>query len=53
MLNEIANFIKEVGFPVAVASFVLFRLNGKLDRLTQALHKIIELVERSQQQQEE
>ncbi len=52
MLSEIANFIQTVGFPVAVASFVIIRMNGKLDRLTNALNKLISLIEQSQQEDE-
>lgn len=40
MDSELINIIKEVGFPIAVAAWVLVRLNGKLDKLTQALERI-------------
>ena len=60
MLDELANFIKEVGFPVAVAVILLVRMNGKLDRLTKSLDRmngrldrLIGLIEQSRQQQEE
>jgi hypothetical protein len=36
--------IKEVGFPIAVAAFVLVRLNGKMDKLTDALHDLREVM---------
>jgi len=29
--------VKEVGFPIAVAGFVLIRLNGKMDRVSTAM----------------
>ena len=50
MLEDFVTIVKEVGFPIAVASFDLFRLNGKLDRLTEALHKLVALIERSQEE---
>ena len=47
-LNDIGKFVSTVGFPVAVAGYLLVRLNGKFDRLahaveqnTEALHKFI------------
>lgn len=49
MFEDFITLIKEVGFPIAVASFVLFRLNGKLDRLTQAIAKLIDRMERHQE----
>jgi hypothetical protein len=49
MLDEIATFIQTVGFPVAVASFFIFRMNGKLDRLTKAIEKLTELMDRHQE----
>jgi len=44
-LEQIGELVKDVGFPVAVATFVLVRLNGKMDRLTEALYKLIEKLE--------
>lgn len=41
MLEEVGDFIGNVGFPVAVATFVLWRLNGKLDRLTKSLDRFL------------
>lgn len=34
---ELVDVIRDLGFPIAVATFVLVRLNGKMDRLTSAL----------------
>jgi hypothetical protein len=31
-------FLKELGFPVAVASYLLFRLDGLIRKNTDALH---------------
>ena len=39
-MNEVIALIKEVGFPIAVAAYVLVRLNGKLDRLTTAIYSL-------------
>ena len=46
MLQEIAEFIQAVGFPVAVAGFLLWRMNGKLDRLTRAIEALRQTMER-------
>ena len=43
-MEDAANFIKEVGFPVAVASFVLFRMNGKFDRLAKSIDRLANLI---------
>lgn len=34
---DILEAIKTVGFPIAVAAWVLVRLNGKMDKLTSAV----------------
>lgn len=34
-------FIKDIGFPVAVAAYVLFRLDGRMDELTKAIRQLI------------
>jgi hypothetical protein len=49
MLEDFIALIKDVGFPIAVASFVLFRMNGKLDRLTNAIDRLIDRMERHQE----
>lgn len=38
----IGQFVAQLGFPVAVAVFVLVRLNGKLERLTEAMVRLEE-----------
>lgn len=50
MIDEFITLIKEVGFPIAVASFVLFRMNGKLDKLTKAIEKLTERMARHQEE---
>ncbi len=49
MFEDFITLVKEVGFPIAVASFVLFRMNGKLDRLTKAIDRLIDRMERHQE----
>jgi len=44
----LVNFIKEVGFPIAVAAYVLVRLNGKMDRVVSALQELTRAIERQQ-----
>jgi hypothetical protein len=39
-MTELADFIKAVGFPVAVALFVLLRLEPRIRELTAALDKL-------------
>ena len=42
-MNDIAQFISTVGFPVAVAAFLLWRMNGKLEAMTSALRDLTRL----------
>lgn len=37
--------IKDVGFPIAVALFVLIRLNGQLTKLTNEIVRLSERIE--------
>lgn len=41
-MDQLGELIKDVGFPIAVAAWVLVRLNGKMDRLSDALHSLID-----------
>ena len=36
----IGSFIKDVGFPIGVAVFVLYRLNGQMAGLTSAMRSL-------------
>lgn len=45
-MQEVADFIKEVGFPIAVAAFVLVRMNGKLDKLAKSMDSLRNTMER-------
>ena len=38
-LNAIASFISTVGFPTACAAFLLWRMNGKVGKLAEAVEK--------------
>lgn len=38
-------WVKEVGFPIAIAAFVLIRLNGKFDRLSNAVYGLISAID--------
>ena len=53
MLEEIAQFIQAVGFPVAVAAFLLWKMNGKLDRLTEAVDMLRQTMERHEASRKE
>lgn len=38
--SAVGHFVKDLGFPILVAFFVLVRLNGKMDRLALALGRL-------------
>lgn len=40
MFKGVAEFIKEVGFPIFVAVYVLVRLEGTMKRLTGSILKL-------------
>ena len=45
-MGELIEFIERLGFPIAVAAFVLFRMNGKFDRLRESIDKLIRSLDR-------
>lgn len=45
-MDEVVGVIERVGFPVAVAAFVLFRMNGKFDKLRESIEKLIRSLDR-------
>ncbi len=45
-MQEVVDAIKELGFPVVVACFVLFRMNGKFDKLRESIDKLIHTLEK-------
>ena len=54
MEDTIVRLVGDLGFPIAVASFVLFRLNGKVGKLADAMMKLADALrahtEQSKQQ---
>lgn len=47
MADEIYSLIANVGFPIAVAAYLLVRLEGKMDRLTEAVQQLTAAVEKN------
>jgi len=39
-LDKLIQYISQVGFPIVVASFLLLRTNGKLDKLKDAIQEL-------------
>jgi hypothetical protein len=44
-LKTFSEFIQSVGFPIAVAAFVLVRLNGKLQKLVEAVDRLTDRID--------
>ena len=42
--KELLSLIGNVGFPIVVASYLLIRTNGKMDRLKDAIHELSESI---------
>ncbi len=51
-MEELGAIIERVGFPVVVAAFVLFRMNGKFDRLRESIEKLIVSLDRHTEERE-
>lgn len=45
-MTDLVAFIKDVGFPIAVAAWVLIRLNGKVGKLADAMTTLATTMER-------
>ena len=43
-MDDLYNFIGNVGFPIAVASYLLLRLENKMDKLTEAVTSLKEVL---------
>lgn len=43
-MEELAKMVGNLGFPIAVASFLLIRIEKQLNQLNQTMLKIIELL---------
>lgn len=41
-MDAIIYAVSQIGFPIVVAMFVLYRMNGKLERLASAMEKLCE-----------
>lgn len=48
-MEDLAKMIGNLGFPIAVASFLLLRIEKQLNQLNQTLIKIIELLPQNNQ----
>ncbi len=44
MMDEIAKFISTVGFPIAVTSYLLFRLENVISEQTKVLSRLINVL---------
>lgn len=40
MMEYLADVISQVGFPIAVSIYLLVRIEGKLEWLTEAIHEL-------------
>ena len=45
-MEEVVVLIGNFGFPVAVSLYLLVRLEGKLERLTESIHSLSEVLTR-------
>ncbi|NMC75981.1 MAG: YvrJ family protein [Candidatus Methanofastidiosa archaeon] len=43
-LDKLIQYISQLGFPIVVASFLLIRTNGKMDKLKEAILELKEAV---------
>ena len=43
-IDKLIQYISQVGFPIVVASFLLLRTNGKMDKLKEAILELKEAV---------
>jgi hypothetical protein len=39
-MNELATIIGNFGFPIAVAAYLLVRIESKLTKLTESIHEL-------------
>lgn len=39
-MEPFAGFISQIGFPIAVSIYLLVRIEGKLEWLTEAIHEL-------------
>lgn len=41
-IDDAVKIVRELGFPIAVAAYVLWRLDGRLRDLTEAINRFIQ-----------
>ncbi|MBV7271458.1 YvrJ family protein [Clostridium sp. PL3] len=46
-MNDLLNIIGNVGFPIAVSVYLLVRLEGRLEVLTQSINNLSNVINRS------
>ncbi len=44
MMDEVVGLIGNFGFPVAVSIYLLVRLEGKMETLTESIHSLSEAI---------
>ncbi len=47
MSNDLLNMIGNLGFPIAVSVYLLVRLEGKLEVLTQSINNLSNVINKS------
>ncbi|MBV7273744.1 YvrJ family protein [Clostridium thailandense] len=47
MSNDLVNMIGNLGFPIAVSVYLLVRLEGKLEVLTQSINNLSKVIDKS------
>ncbi|MBI6875282.1 YvrJ family protein [Clostridium aciditolerans] len=47
MNNDLLNMIGNLGFPIAVSVYLLVRLEGKLEVLTQSINNLSNVINKS------
>lgn len=46
MSNDLVNMIGNLGFPIAVSVYLLVRLEGKLEVLTQSINNLSKVIDK-------
>lgn len=44
-MEELMKMVSNVGFPIAITAYVMIRFEGKLDRLTETITKLVVAIE--------
>lgn len=48
-MDSVIQIISDVGFPVAVTIYLLVRIEGKLERLTESIHDLARAITRTEE----